>query len=328
MVLAAILGFAGAGAIQGTELEGDLEKTFAVTPGGDLAIQADRGSIELKVGADDTLKVKVQRKARASSTAKAEEILAAHEVTFHQDGNRVVVEAKSPRLNRGWSGRGQNLEVHYEVTLPRRFNPDLHTAGGSIRVPDLAGAVRTQTAGGSIRVGRTEGSVWARTAGGSINVAAATGEVDAETAGGGITVGEGGAGVRVKTAGGSIDVGKVQGRVDARTAGGGIVIGEARAAVRAVTSGGSIRVGLAATPEEDCEIETSAGSIDLQVPASIAANLDAKTSAGTVASDVPVRVQGQARRSALEGQLGEGGKRLKLRTSAGSIRIRARAPQG
>jgi hypothetical protein len=325
--LATIMGLCVAVGARATEIEQNLEKTFTVSPGGELAIQADRGSIDLAVGADDKIEVKVLRKARASNTAKAEEILAAHEVTFRQDGNRVVVEARSPKLGQGWNWRGQNLEVRYTVNLPRKFNSDLHTAGGSIKVADLTGNVRAQTAGGSIWVGRIDGSVWAHTAGGSVHVNGATGAVDTETAGGSITVGEGGTTIRAKTAGGSIEVGKAQGRIDAGTAGGGIVIREARGGVRAVTSGGSVKVGLATTPEEDCEIETSAGSIELNIPSGIAANLDARTSAGTVTCEVPVKIQGQTKRSALQGQLGDGGHKLKLRTSAGSIRIKA-TPRG
>lgn len=322
-MFAGALALAASLSIEAVEIEKNLEQTFPVTPGAKLTIHADRGGIELKVGADDKIEVKVYRKARAGSTAQAEEMLAAHEVTFRQEGNQVFVEAKAPTLNGKWSWRGRSLEVRFEANVPRQLSPDLHTAGGSIRLPDLAGAVRTQTAGGSIRIGRIEGPVWARTAGGSISVAAATEAVDAETAGGSIDVGDAGATVRLRTAGGSIDVGKVQGRSDAGTAGGGIRIREARAAVRARTAGGSVSVALAATPEEDCEIETAAGGIDLRVPPGLAANLDAETSAGSVTCDLPVTVQGKLKRSSLQGKIGEGGHWLRLRTSAGSIRIKS-----
>ncbi|HRZ56644.1 MAG TPA: DUF4097 family beta strand repeat-containing protein, partial [Candidatus Paceibacterota bacterium] len=113
-------------------------------------------------------------------------------------------------------------------------------------------------------------------------------------------------------------------RSRAHTSGGGIRIEEAGGRTDASTSGGSIRAALAGSPEEDCRFETSGGSIELSLPSGVSANVDAKTSAGTVSCDLPVAVQGKTRRSSLEGQLGQGGRLLKLRTSAGNIRIRAR----
>ncbi len=305
-------------------VEKNVDRSFAVKPGGTLAIDADRGSIRVSVGTDDKVEVKVFREAKAGKMARAEEILANHAVTFQQEGNDVRVRAESSRQINGWLGRGANLQVRYEVTVPRQFNPDLRTAGGSIQVADLVGAVRAQTAGGSIKVGRIDGAVWARTAGGSIEVARASGTIEADTAGGSVTIGEANTKVDVRTAGGSIDLGKVGGAVRAHTSGGSIRLEEARGQVDVSTSGGSIRAALSGTPEEDCRFETSAGSIELSLPAGASADVDARASAGTVACDLPVTVRGEVRRSSLEGRLGDGGKLLKLRTSAGNIRIRAR----
>lgn len=306
------------------EVEKDLEHSFAVQPGGTLVIEADRGSIRIIAGADEKVEVKVFRKASAAARARAEEILANHAVTFRQEGNEVRVRAESSKQISGWLGRGSNLQVRYEVAVPRKFSPNLKTAGGSIHVADLTGTVRVQTAGGSLRIGRIEGPVWATTSGGSIEIDGATDKIEAETAGGSVTVREAGGAVDVQTAGGSINLGRVRGAARAHTSGGGIRIEEAGGRTDASTSGGSIRAALAGSPEEDCRFETSGGSIELSLPSGVSANVDAKTSAGTVSCDLPVAVQGKTQRSSLEGRLGEGGKLLKLRTSAGNIRIRAR----
>ncbi|HOC00342.1 MAG TPA: hypothetical protein PKM43_16555, partial [Verrucomicrobiota bacterium] len=177
------------------EVEKDLEHSFAVRPGGTLIVEADRGSIRVVAGTDDKVEVKVFRKASAASGARAEEILANHAVTFQQEGNEARVRAESSKRINGWLGKGSNLQVRYEVAVPRQFSPNLKTAGGSIHVADLAGTVRVQTAGGSIRIGRIEGPVWATTSGGSIEIDAATDGIEAETAGGSVTVREAGADV-------------------------------------------------------------------------------------------------------------------------------------
>jgi len=314
----------GVPAPRAAEVEKNLEQSFAVKPGAKLVIDADRGSIDVTVGAGDTIAIKVLRKAKANTAARAEEILAKHEVRFAHEGNTVTVKARLLEASRNWFRRGANLYVRYEAVVPRELDPDLTTAGGSIHVGDLAGTVRARTAGGSVKVGRTEGAVWANTAGGSIEIESATGLIEAATAGGNITVGEGGARVETQTAGGSIHLGTLRGAARARTSGGSIRIDEAAGRVEASTSGGSIRAALSGTPEEDCRLETSAGSIDLALPASVSATIDAATSAGSVTCDLPVTVQGKVKRDSLQGKLGDGGKLLKLRTSAGSIRIKAR----
>lgn len=306
------------------EVEKNLDQTFTVSPGGKLVIEADRGAIELATGSENKVEVKVFRKANAATKAGAEEILAAHEVTFHQDGDQVTVKAKYTKGNSGWGWSSPKLQVRFQVTVPRQFNPNLKTAGGHIEVADLAGEVRIQTAGGHLKTGRVEGTVWAKTAGGHIEIGSATGAIEARTAGGHIAVKQAGSTLRAETSGGSIKVDKALGSLDAETAGGHIEVLEARGPVTAKTSGGSIDVGLTSTPEEDCLLETAGGHIELRVPDGISANVDAKTSAGQVTCDLPVTVQGETKRSSLQGKLGDGGKLLKLRTSAGAIRIKAR----
>lgn len=325
LALAALLAFTlAAPTARATDVEKNLEKSFTVSPGGTFVLEADRGSVTVTTGAADKAEVKVFRKVSASSTAKGEEVLAKHEVTFAQEGTEIRVKSKSNRSSSGWDSLWNRLQVRYEITLPHQFSPRVTTAGGSITIADFQGEVRAQTAGGSIRVGRTEGLVVAKTAGGSIHVASATGAIDAHTAGGSIKIEEAGTDLQAETAGGSIEIGKAKGRVKAHTSGGGITVQEAAGKVDAHTAGGSIRVGLTSSPEEDCVLETAAGSIHLQLPSTASAEIDASTSAGRVSSDLPVTVKGEVKSSSLRGQLGNGGKLVKLRTSGGSIRLESR----
>jgi len=127
---------------------GNLQKTFTVTPGGTLVIEADRGAIDVTTGGDSQVTVQVDRKVTRASETKATELLASHTVTFQQDGNRVTVKAKLPAASTArWFG--PNLQVHYQVVVPKNFNLDLQTAGGSVAVADLTGQVKARTAGGS-----------------------------------------------------------------------------------------------------------------------------------------------------------------------------------
>lgn len=299
-------------------------KTFTVAPGGKLVIDADRGSIDIVSGGDNQIDIRMHRKVTSGSEKKAREVLEAHEVTFRQDGDTVTVRARSTKDWQRWGWWGRGFQVRYEITLPRRFNVDLRTAGGSIAIADLSGEVRAHTAGGSLRFGTIDGPVSCKTSGGSIVIASATGVIDAHTAGGSISVDDAGAPATLETSGGSIRVKHAHAALKVGTAGGSIELGEVAAAVEASTSGGSIRAGFARSPESDCRLGTSGGSVRVSLPEGANLNLDARTSGGHVSCDLPVTVQGEVKRNVLVGKLGNGGPLLQLRTSGGSIHIQKR----
>ncbi len=305
-------------------VEDEQSKTFTVAPGGKLVIDADRGSIDLQPGSDDQLDIRVHRKVTSSSERRAREVLEAHEVTFRQDGDTVSVRARSNQSwqHLGWWGGG--FGVRYEITLPRRFNVDLKTAGGSIAIAELAGEVRAHTSGGSLKFGVIDGPVTCKTAGGSIRIASAAGVVDAHTSGGSVSVDEAKAPATLGTSGGSIRVKQARAALKADTSGGSIELGEVGAGVEATTSGGSIRAGFVRAPESNCRLATSGGSVRVTLPADANLNVDARTSGGRVTCDLPVTVQGEVKRNELVGRLGSGGPLLQLRTSGGSISIRKR----
>lgn len=302
-------------------VEDERTKTFTVAPGGKLVIDADRGSIDILSGGEGKLDVRVHRKVTRSSESRAREVLDAHEVTFRQDGDTVSVQARSTKTWERMGWWGQNFGVRYEITLPRRFNVDLKTAGGSIAIQELTGEVRAYTSGGSLKLGVIDGPVTCKTAGGSIRIVSAAGPVDAHTSGGSISVDQAKAPAKLGTAGGSIRVKQSRAALQVNTSGGSIDLGEVGAAVEATTSGGSIHAGFVRVPESDCRLETSGGSVRVTLPADANLNVDARTSGGHVTCDLPVMVQGEVKRNQLVGKLGNGGPLLRLRTSGGSVSI-------
>ena len=71
-------------------VESNLNKTFPDKPGGQLVMDVDQGSITIKTSDRSDVAVDVKRKLKGADAAKAQEIFAAHEVTFDQDGDRVA----------------------------------------------------------------------------------------------------------------------------------------------------------------------------------------------------------------------------------------------
>ncbi len=343
------------------ETEDRVKKSFAVSAGGQLTVNADRGSIEVTAAEGENVEVEVIRKVRVASDAKAKEILEDHELTFNHEGANVEILAKyHGATGRLWRELWNRLQVRFVISVPKKYSVDLKTAGGSITVSDLAGKVKAETSGGSLKLGRIQGPVNGRTSGGSISLAAATeavevktsggrievGEVEAtvtaqtsggsikiarakgdaiaKTSGGSITVEEAAAKLEAETSGGSIHLGKVAGPATAHTSGGSIDIAEISGAINASTSGGSVSARLTGQPKGDCSLRSSGGGIRVDLSEKVAVDLDARTSGGRVTTDLPVTitVQGEQKSNHLQGKINGGGPALVLKTSGGGIHLR------
>ncbi len=262
-----------------------VEKSFAVASGGQLVVRADRGSIEVAAVESETVQVKITREARADSEEEAKKLLQNHELTFNHQGDKVEITAHLKGDRGFWNGARNQINVRFKISVPKKYNVDLKTAGGAITVPDLTGMVKVETAGGSLKIGRILGEVWARTGGGRIALGGATGAADLMTSGGGIEV---------------TDVGS---------------------AITARTSGGSITARFATQPKGDCSLQTSGGSIHADLAGTIAVEIKAATSGGRVTTDLPVTTTGEQRSGHLQGTVNGGGPVLRLTTSGGSIHL-------
>src|SRR5207249_5497206 len=109
--------------VDAAEYDQTIEKDFPVAKGGKLIVQADRGSIEVNSRSADNVHVRVLRHVKGGSQAQADELFANHEVTFKQGGNTVSVVGRNKK-DRSRLGRIRqpNLEVRYEISLPRKFD--------------------------------------------------------------------------------------------------------------------------------------------------------------------------------------------------------------
>ena len=187
-----------------------------------------------------------------------------------------------------------NLKVHYRIIVPTKFNLDLNTFGGSIKVNEsnsgmgdghLDGNVDVSTAGGSLSLLRINGSVSGHTSGGNIEATGCTGDMD------------------FHTSGGNIDI-------------------QSRGNVKAETMGGSISAVWTEPIAGGASLSTTGGDITVKLPEAAAVNIDATTAGDSIDCDLPVQAQGELGRGRLTGKLNGGGPTLLLRTMGGGVRIR------
>jgi len=313
--------------------EANIEKSFSVTSGGKLVVDADRGSIIVATDAAEKVEIRVFRKIQGGSKGKAEESFQNHDITVSQDGNTVSVVARDKRRARVLNFAQANLEVRYEIHIPKHFDVELRTSGGDITLADLegnatthtssgviklahiSGAVNASDSGGDITVEESGGALVARTSSGSISVAKAKGKVEVSDSGGNIKVIDAGADVVASTSSGSIKIVTVRGNIEAKNSGGDITIESAGGTLTASTSSGSIHVGEA--KGEHLTLRDSGGNIEVT---SAAGRVIAETSSGSIKIK-SAKGEITAKDSGGDIVIGAALGNVSAQTSSGSIRV-------
>jgi DUF4097 and DUF4098 domain-containing protein YvlB len=271
-----------------------LDRTFTVTPGGLLTVNADGASIG--VSGSDSNQVVVHMVARGSEKELDELNLSASQ----SDGG-VTVEMLRPE-RRGWLDWGmRNVEARIEVTVPRDYRVNAKTSGGDVRLERIAGSSRLRTSGGGIVAKNMKGDLDGETSGGDVRLESVEGSV------------------RVHTSGGGIHAATVRGDIDARTSGGDVRLLRIDGKIRAHTSGGSVQCELVGA-NRGISAGTSGGDIRLTMPGNITGELDAKTSGGDIDSEFPVTTTHSAEHR-LTGLINGGGEAIHLNTSGGGITL-------
>ncbi|MGI9265301.1 MAG: DUF4097 family beta strand repeat-containing protein [Gammaproteobacteria bacterium] len=286
----------------------DISRSFDVQPGGELEIDTDVGSIDIVTADVNTVTIDVRLRGQDAEEFNLE-------FSQSKDGVRLRGRAESRFMNH----HHRDLSVRIQATIPKQFNLNLDTAGGSIDIADLDGRVKADTSGGSIDLGVISGKVRVSTSGGSIEIEEGGEDVLADTSGGSITIGKAAGRIDADTSGGSIRIGRGDGAIKADTAGGSITIKESFAAVDASTAGGGVRVGFAGQPKRNSRLSTSGGTVTVYLADGLSFDIDARSGNG-VSNDLDLD-NASAEPGRLDGKLNGGGPELELRSS-GRIRIK------
>ena len=153
------------------------EKSFSISPGKKLTINADAGDIEVTPWDKSEVYVKVIGNKRAEEK---------FDFDFSANSDEVKVEADKKG---GW-GWFSNIKLKFEVRVPANFN------------------IHANTAGGDVKLGGVKGDFVLKTSGGDINLFCKDAKIDANTSGGDIQLEYTGVnkGIELKTSGGDIEI--------------------------------------------------------------------------------------------------------------------------
>jgi hypothetical protein len=313
-----------------------LDKTFTVAPGGRLTIDSDGSDLRVEGTSGNQVEVHILVKGSESSLERMT-------LTAEQSGDDVAVVAKQGSgkwtdwiciPSCGFNGRT-------EVKVPHNYNIDIHTSGGDIVVAQLQGDARAKTSGGDIRVSEMHGPVEMQTSGGDVRAEQIDGNTRLSTSGGDVDVTRVTGDLDAKTSGGYIHLTDISGKVVARTSSGNVIAngirgdtdlktsgGDIRAAIdgkiAAHTSGGSITAELVGA-NRGISVSSSGGDLTVRVPKDTTGSLNASTSGGSVRTELPVTTS-ELGEHKLTGTINGGGNEIYARTSGGSIRFVASAP--
>jgi DUF4097 and DUF4098 domain-containing protein YvlB len=222
--------------------EKTLDRTFKVSPGGSLVVEADGASI--KVSGADSNEVTVRMRVRGS-----EKELAAMTLDATQNGNEVTATMRRAPSAK-WFNWGSTSESSIEVTVPRRYEVKASTSGGEIDLKDTVGSVRLNTSGGDVTAKNLDGNVWLRTSGGQINADNVHGDLDANTSGG------------------DLHLLRIDGKIKGHTSGGSVRVSlvGANRGISATTSGGDVELVLPRGTTGDISASTSGGEVTTDLP--------------------------------------------------------------
>jgi len=288
--LAAVLAAQGCVDIIGADMNKYVErdeKHFSVAGKPDVTLSTFDGSIEIRAWDKPDVQVVVEKRGRDKDD------VAAIEVNAVQTGDHVEVTVTEPK-NRGAGGFG----IHFNnfrsakliVSLPASSDVAARSGDGSIDIERVTGRMQLRSGDGSIQGRRLGGDVRAHTGDGAIKLDGVNGALDVDTGDGSITV-----------------AGKLR-------------------SVRARSGDGSvtIRAETGSAPSADWDISTGDGSVTLELPDGFGAELDAHTGDGGIRMhDITVsQVSGEIRRNTVRGQLGSGGRLVRVRTGDGSITLK------
>lgn len=299
-------------------------RRFAASPGGQVIVDVDFGSLTLATNATCEVVVDVWRTIKRAKKTDEELFLRQNPVMLTQDGSTVTIRSHGetkPHWSWPW-GKSSENQAKYLITVPSQFNTQLKTGGGAIVVQDLAGEAKVRAGGGGLEFARLHGPLDADTGGGGIVTRHCDGDIKLNTGGGGVELTGGAGSLKATTGGGHLSVKSFQGPVHLRSGGGGLILENVTGEVDGSTGGGSISLVLPAGIVDSVRLSTAGGGIEAVVPTTAAFNFEAQTAGGSIRTDLPLVGPGKRKPGWLQGQVNGGGKTVALQSGGGSIHLK------
>ena len=223
------------------------------------------------------------------------------------DGYKIKIFATKKTRS---SGILENVRIQvspgavFKVETTHLVNNPKVSVSYAIRVPLNIRVKRVKTTNGKIVLEKIQGDTEVETSNGKIMIKDVTGNIHAETSNGAIEIEDVKGFVTANTSNGSIDVEGVDGLIELET------------------SNGAIEAEVPAIGDNGLRVRTNNGKIELYLASDLNVDIEAKTSNNDIELDEIEVIAQEISRNRLRGKIGNGGKKVSIKTSNGGITLR------
>ena len=145
-------------------------KTFAVSGKPDLRIEVSDGSVSIHPSDSKQIDARVTTQGWKIADSEVR-------IVERQNGDRVEIDVRVPRLNMSFGHRS----VHMELLVPRELRAQIHSGDGRISAQDLKGELHFSSGDGAIEADSIDGIFEAKTGDGHIRASGRWYRLDLET---------------------------------------------------------------------------------------------------------------------------------------------------
>lgn len=170
----ALLLCASATALLAGEVTQKFDRIYDFQPGTSLSLENENGSVTIHPWDKDAVHVVATTRVEGRGE-EARKILADVKINVRADGKRLIIETKTPDDDGAngffkWlAGKHVNVEVEYDVTVPRSLPLEVDTVNGHVKLSDVGGKLSLSTTNGRISVSNARGTLNAETTNGGID---------------------------------------------------------------------------------------------------------------------------------------------------------------
>jgi putative adhesin len=196
--------------------------------------------------------------------------------------------------------KAHNIDIDYEITVPKNSTVEAVTGPGSVKVENIAGFVHAAAGSGNILAANIGPDSKIATRAGTIGITGAHGDLMAATGSGNLTVG---------------DSTVTQARL--HTGSGSIATTNFHGGMRVNSGTGNLTIG--GMPTADWKLETGSGNIQIHIDPGAKFLLDVETGSGTIDSNLPSPVPNHVTNGVLKSAVNGGGPTVQVYTGSGNI---------
>lgn len=162
-------------------------RTYQLSPGGEVRIGNTNGRIEVEGVDGNTVDIRAERIAKATTDGAAQELLP--RIKIEEEAKPDRIDVRTARM--GGIMVGASIEVRYHVRAPKNAKISVSNTNGIINLTALAGTTEAHTTNGGVRGTDMRGAVDAETTNGGVTIdfAEIDHDVKLTTTNGGVTIG-------------------------------------------------------------------------------------------------------------------------------------------